>query len=366
MSASSEPAEATVATDVAETAGAPGRITDLVLAHVHLRTGALALARTELEMLAGAGTLDGPGWVDLAEVRWRTGDLAGAGEAATAALNRAGDEPVALVVAAEAAAAFGRPNEARRLAMLAMDGLGATVDAVFAGMPRSAVWPADAAEPPPTPATLFQQDPITQPVRRAGDSDALVTTALRGQAGDHPTSAALSRSPATPGFWDVDAGVEPASPDLPDPAEELDAAAHALGAGRLDEAALRFALTLRLAPALAPAVLEATDTVARMGSAAGPGPAGPALSVVRGDAFRLVGLETEARRAYAMAAWSGARDRRRGRLDRPEAAAVETAPAVTPAGASSTEAPPDGAAPSDTIRAVPRARSRAPRTPHPR
>ena len=321
----------------------PDRQADLVLARMHLRLGSLALARTELEMLAAAGELDGPGRVDLAEVRWRTGDLLRAGEAATDALNLVGDEPVALVIAAESAAALGRPNEARRLAMRAMDCLGGPVDAVFAGMPRSAVWPADAAEPPPTAATLFQQEPIATPARRVGDSDALVASTLRGQAGEGGSSRSGAKAPVTPGFWDADGGAGPVTPELPDPTEELDAAARALATGALDEAALRFALTLRLSPALAPAVIEATEGILGAGGAAGLGPAGPALSVVRGDAFRLVGLEVEARRAYAMAAWSGARDRRRAANAEPDAPAV-----------------------SDTIRPVPRAGSRAPRTRTPR
>ena len=162
----------------------PRRPADLALARVHLRLGSLALARAELEMLAGAGELDGPGRVDLAEARWRTGDLAGAGEAAMEALTVLGDEPVALVIAAEAAAALGRPSEARRLATRAMDGVGGPIDGIFAGMPRSAVWPADAAEPPPTAATLFQQDPIPAQARRAGDSDAVVASTLRAPAGE--------------------------------------------------------------------------------------------------------------------------------------------------------------------------------------
>lgn len=329
--------------DRSGTANAPARLADLALARVHLRLGSLALARTELEMLADAGELDGPGRVDLAEVRWRTGDLLRAGDAAAEALNLVGDDPVALVIAAESAAALGRPNEARRLAMRAMDCIGGPVDAVFAGMPRSAIWPADAAEPPPTTATLFQQEPISTPARRAGDSDALVASTLRAQPGDASMPGTPSRAPVTPGFWDADGAAEPIAPDLPDPAEELDGATRALAAGALDEAALRFAMTLRLAPALAPAVLEATEGVLGAGGTAASGPAGPALSVVRGDAFRLVGLEAEARRAYAIAAWSGARDRRR---------------AVAP----ESEAPPV----SDTIPPVPRTRSRAPRTRTPR
>jgi hypothetical protein len=319
------------------------RRADLALARIHLRLGSLQLARTELEMMAAAGELDAPGRVDLAEARWRTGDLVRAGAAATEALDVVGDDPVALVVAAESAAALGRPSEARRLAMRAMDSIGGPVDAIFAGMPRAAVWPADAAEPPPTTATLFQPEPLAAPAKRAGDSDTLVASTLRARAGDAAAAGPASRAPVTPGFWDVDGGAEPVTPGLPDPVEELDAAARALADGSLDEAALRFALTLRLAPALAPAVIEATEGVLGAGGAAGSGAAGPALSVVRGDAFRLVGLEIEARRAYAIAAWSGARDRRRRGTPAADTPVVsDTIPPVPRAGSRATRPAPQG------------------------
>ena len=295
----------------------PSRPVDLALARTHLRLGSLAIARAELEILAGVGGLDGPGRVDLAEARWRTGDLGRAGEAATEALVAVGDEPVALVIAAEAAAALGRPNEARRLAMRALDCMGGPIDAIFAGMPRSAVWPADAAEPPPTAATLFHQEPMAAQARRSGDSDTLAASTLRASAGEMGMSGAAAGAPTTRGFWDVDTTVDPATPELPDPGEELAAARRALVAGSLEEASMRFAIALRLAPELAPAVLEATD-----------GGAGAALSVVRGDAFRLVGLETEARRAYASAAWSGPRDRRRAPDEADQPAVSDTIPRV--------------------------------------
>ncbi len=48
---------------------------DLRLARLHVRGGAYALARAELEALAGSDGLDRDGILDLAEVRWRTGDL---------------------------------------------------------------------------------------------------------------------------------------------------------------------------------------------------------------------------------------------------------------------------------------------------
>jgi hypothetical protein len=54
---------------------------ELRLCHLHLRTGSFATARVQLETLAGAGHLDRDGLLDLAEARWRTGDLAGAAQA---------------------------------------------------------------------------------------------------------------------------------------------------------------------------------------------------------------------------------------------------------------------------------------------
>jgi len=212
-----------------------------------------------LRPLAGEEGLDPSGQEDLAEARWRTGDLTAAGEAASVALESGEAGPVALAIAAETAAALGRPNEARRLANKAMERVNGPIDSLFAGMPRSAAWPADADEPPPTAGTLFHQEPAPAVSRRAGDTDPDVTAA-RAPAADErqdPTGGA----PMTLGFWDAEGGGEIPRNDLLDPAGELDAARASLVAGSLDEAALRFALALRLAPALAPAILEATDGV---------------------------------------------------------------------------------------------------------
>ena len=59
---------------------------------MHLRLGSLALARAELEALASHGILDDDGLLDLAEARWRTGDLPAAGEAALALVDRGRDD----------------------------------------------------------------------------------------------------------------------------------------------------------------------------------------------------------------------------------------------------------------------------------
>src|SRR5262249_23538817 len=143
-------------------------------------------------------------------------------------------------------------TEARRLADKAVRAAGSQIDAIFAGMPRSGVWPADAAEPPPTAPTLFDREP--EPA----------VSALAGIPGLHERP--VERKPVAPGrarrltlgWWGA-RGAGPVGVAMPEPAAELEAGRDALVAGRIDEAALRFGIALRLAPALAPAVLEATD-----------------------------------------------------------------------------------------------------------
>jgi hypothetical protein len=62
----------------------------------------------------------------------------------------------------------------------------------------------------------------------------------------------------------------------------------ALVAGDVSGAVLQLALVLRIAPALAPAVIDLVGDHHE-----------PGLAIVRGDAYRLVGRELDARRAYA-------------------------------------------------------------------
>jgi hypothetical protein len=235
---------------------------DLVVARLHLRLGSLQLARAELEEMAGRGTLDDEGLVDLAEARWRTGDLTGAGEAATVALAAGNEAVVALVISAEATAAAGRPAEARRLASRALELADLSVSDVFAGMPRASIWPIEPGAPVPEP--LF-------------GAEVAAVAAAAGDAVAHP-----------PGLWDDAPGV-----DLPDPQLALEAGRTALGDGRIATGALHLALVLRLAPTLAPAVL---DALAPYGA--------PELALVKGDAYRLVGHERDARLAFAEAAAS--------------------------------------------------------------
>ena len=237
---------------------------DLVVARLHLRLGSLQLARAELEEMAGKGTLDDDGLIDLAEARWRTGDLTGAGEAANVALTAGSESVVAFVIAAEATAAAGRPAEARRLASRALELSDLSVSDVFAGMPRASIWPIE-------PGTPTVAEPLF------GAEASAVATSSAGTV-TH-----------TAGLWD-DAVAEIG---LPEPAVALEAGRTALADGRIAVGALHLALVLRLAPALAPAVLEAVAPYD-----------GPELALVKGDAYRLVGHERDARLAFADAAAS--------------------------------------------------------------
>jgi tetratricopeptide (TPR) repeat protein len=274
------------------------RAPDLVLARLHLRLGSLSLARAELETLAGRDMLDAEGVVDLAEVRWRTGDIAGAGEAAQLVIDDDQGPVLALVVAAEAAAARGRPTEARRLAAKALAAANGSIDAIFAGMPRSPAWPPDPAAPPPTATTMFDAPPAM-----SGRASA---TGRQRPARERPaprgTDEQESIGDAGAGLWDEGLAAEAeaqaeaqAQVDaaLPTGDEALEAGRAALEAGDVVGAAVRLALVLRIAPALAPAIL---DIVGDRHD--------PALALVRGDAYRAVGRELEARQAYADAARS--------------------------------------------------------------
>ena len=78
-----------------EADGVATRDPDLILARLHLRLGSLALARAELETLAGRDALDADGLVDLAEARWRTGDIAGAGARSSPSSSRPRRRPPA-------------------------------------------------------------------------------------------------------------------------------------------------------------------------------------------------------------------------------------------------------------------------------
>ena len=141
-----------------------------------------------------------------------------------------------MIIAAESAFALGRPGEARRLATRAMTAAGGTLDALFAGMPRSSVWPSDPAEPPrprrpcsATTATASRQaarsskSAADEDRRRAAPGPLPATAAGIAAAATGPTTPGA----ATPGLWDDDPEV-----DLPIPGPAARSAAM-LEAGRL-------------------------------------------------------------------------------------------------------------------------------------
>lgn len=262
------------------------RAADLVLARLHLRLGSFGLARAELETMAGRNGLDDDGIRDLAEVRWRTGDLAGAGDAAAAYLEGQPDDVLALVISAEMQASLGRPGEARRLAGRALAGSPGPIDALFAGMPRSSVWPVDTGGPVEPAGTLFA-DLVSEPSSWSVTSDERTVADRSGEA-DAAGQDAASPEAVGPGLWEAHQGT--VAQALPDPAELLARARTALVADRPGQAAAALALALRAEPGLAPAVL---DLIA--------GRPEPVLALVRGDAHRIVGHEAEAMRDYAAA-----------------------------------------------------------------
>jgi tetratricopeptide (TPR) repeat protein len=258
---------------------------DRLLARTHLRLGMLRFARAELERLAVGGALDADALADLAEARWRTADLAGAGQAAEAALQAGADDTVVLIVAAEAAMADGRVSEAQGLADRAL-ARSPDLDAVFAGQPRSRVWRPGAQESVgQTIAAEADDEAASGPVDASlGEAVETPVAEMEEQERPEPTAPAADERP-------------PTLPTGAGSAHRL--IAFAAGALRDDRgrAAVELAIVLRSEPSLAPAVLELL--------ARGPAPAmsrsAAALEIVRGDAYRLIGRPREAEEAYGRA-----------------------------------------------------------------
>jgi len=309
------------------------RPTDLRLAHAHLRLGQYGFARAELETLAVRAELDRDGLADLAEARWRTGDLPRAGEAAQAYLDAGGDRTAVLVIAAEAAMADGRPADARRLAdtvLVRPDDL----DGIFAGQPRSRVWRAAGAYvEPEAGATEGRSQGVGEEVtaetqvidlaeltraRGAAQLDAVGLDAAAGQAvadGASAGAAAAGRGaadvapPGEPATSRAETGQTVAGREAGGTARGLGAETASASAHRLisfaasalrddrARAAVELSLVLRSEPSLAPAVLE---LIARTSDAPA-SRSGAALEIVRGDAYRLIGRPREAEHAYARA-----------------------------------------------------------------
>lgn len=261
----------------ARTADDPALAEDRRLAALHLRLGQLSLARAELEDLHRRGTLDDASLADLAEARWRAGDDEGASVAAAEHLAAGGLRPIALVIAAESAAAAGRPEAARTHVESVGAIEAADLEALFAGMPRHAVWP-------------------------VGPGASIVTPSVPTDAAEGAHLARSARAPAMAGLWgDDEAGLDGRAGDAdgpgaaPDhaPVAELDRARAELGSGDPADAArgvARLALLLRLDPALGAAVIHALGTRRDVESL-----------LVLGDANRLLGRHLEAEAAFAAA-----------------------------------------------------------------
>jgi len=298
---------------------------DVRVARVHLRLGQLTLARAEFEDLLRRDALDGQAMAALAEARWRTGDPAGAADAAFTHIEAGGVDDVALCIAAEAAASEGRASDARAL----MDRLpaadAATLDALFAGMPRRAFWPAGPVDrsdldelrrgadgrgagrpergptgPVPAPPT----DPAAAPNgQAAGDTPVEVRSVPGPRAVLEATAGTDWDAAARPGAESGQPQIERASVDLPihrgrrlkgqlDPQVEI-VRARAEMESRPERAFLRLALVLRHDPTYAPAVLELLRLRRE-----------PTAALVRGDAQRLLGRHLEAEAAFDSAAES--------------------------------------------------------------
>ncbi len=276
---------------------------DLRVAHVLLRNGNALPARVHLETLAGRHQLNAQGLLDLAESRWRTGDPAGAGEAVAAYVGAGGEEPLGFLIAAETASLAGRPGEARKLARRALETLDQPLDAVFAGQPRSGLWPHDPAAPAQPVATLFAAQPASAArggrIGLTSDPPSTNRTGPSPTPVPHATAAEQARVDAEPGpLPPLPAEVRPersiweqAPERVPAAQSELDAARAILEAGDPRGAVVRLSIVLRTSPALAPAVLELVGQLP-----------GPDFDLLRGDALRLVGHEAAAERAFASAA----------------------------------------------------------------
>lgn len=296
------------------------------LSRLYLRGGMLGLARASLEQTASAGTLDRAALADLAEARWRAGDLAGAAEAAEAHLRARGDEPIARIIAAEQAAQEGRILDARQLATQVHGQVGEGLERLFAGEPRSAVWPPASAgwmdQGAVQPgrygllvggAEVAHPDPgtwPTAPLEAPEQPPAVAAPSVLVHTSPHAAPFKVSPHDATEASREVDL--------------ELQAAERDLARGDLVALADRLGLLLRRDPALAPVILSITEHAlavsvdrdtgdpsaadgASSDAASGASvrgrpsrtePGVASLQMLRGDIHRGLGHELDATQAY--------------------------------------------------------------------
>jgi tetratricopeptide (TPR) repeat protein len=292
-----------------EPSPALGRGVDARLARLHLRGGLLSLARAELEQMAGVGTLDRDALADLAEARWRSADLEGAAEAAEAHLAAGGDEPLAHLIAAEAAERQGRMVDARRHATVVQRQVGAGLDRLFAGETRSTVWPMavsgwmdTAALTPGRWGLLVGGAEVSTPDTTTWVPVPLPeapATATRGTAGTDPRAPVGGNGSTLLGLPGRGATTEQRVEAGRAAGRELSNVEAELARGEFASAVDRLGLLLRLDPALAPVILSLAD---RAVTAAGERhPSLSSLHLLRGDAYRSLGREVEAADAFGTA-----------------------------------------------------------------
>jgi hypothetical protein len=271
----------------------------------------LALARAELEQLAGTAGLDVDALADLAEARWRSGDLEGAAEAANAHLTNGGHEPIAELILAESLDRNGHLIDARAHSSRVIEGMGNGLDRLFAGEPRSTAWPAiegdvmytDANEPGRRGLLVSGTD------MQAGAERHWEPAPLPGQ----PAARAASRTPQ-PGQVTASTGAAPVAMPVAAAAGssgqsigalmdagraagvELESVEGEIAAGHLDGIADRLALLFRMDRALAPVILSLAERVLTQMPATDPRAA--SLNTLRGDIYRALGREAEANAAY--------------------------------------------------------------------
>lgn len=145
------------------------------------------------------------------------------------------------------------------------------------------IWPSDPGDAGLPTNTLFEGAAPRQP------------TEGRVQPVEPPIATPAEEPPPGPGLWDTTEPSVTQPPQMPSAESELDLGRAAIAAGDLASAAVHLAVALRLSSALAPAILDAAASAPVGHSVA-------ALELVRGDAYRAVGHETDARRAFAAAA----------------------------------------------------------------
>ncbi len=258
------------------------------MAALHLRMGSVQLARAELESLAARGVISGPAFADLAEARWRLGDLDRAAEAAAAYRAADGDRPIARLILAEAAAAAGRMEDAAEHVTALADMAAPDLAALFAGMPHRASWPVlDGIR-------LAPNSGVAQ-VSGQGSEDAPLNASLLEASPEGSIEVPRTRRRVTR---------RPPAEAFPEPPDLLAQAKEDMRSGdpeRMASAFDRLALTLRLDPSRASAV---TELISRRTEAA--------ALLVRGDAMRILGRALESEAAYAGAAKALAKEARRG------------------------------------------------------